>query len=92
MLNQKLREWYLSLAADSVWKLKELVHLDMRQKTNSFNLKLGMQHSAITNSVDMATNLSSNHCKCFIYLNEYNWRNASNPSTNTAILKFHPCQ
>ena len=40
MLNQKLREWYLSLAADSVWKLKELVHLDMRQKTNSFNLKL----------------------------------------------------
>ena len=34
ILNQKLREWYLSLAADSVWKLKELVHLDMRQKTN----------------------------------------------------------
>ena len=32
-LNQRLREWYLSLA-DSVWKLKELVHLDMRQITN----------------------------------------------------------
>ena len=28
-LNQRLREWYLS-PADSVWKLKELVHLDMR--------------------------------------------------------------
>ena len=26
-------EWYLCLA-DFVWKLKELVHLDMRQKTN----------------------------------------------------------
>ena len=33
MLHQKLREWCLSLA-DFVWKLKELVHLDMRQKTN----------------------------------------------------------
>ena len=32
-LNQRLREWYLS-PADSVWKLKELVHLDMRQITN----------------------------------------------------------
>ena len=56
-------------------------------------LLLGMQHSAITNSVDMATNISSNQCKCFLYpTDEYNWRNASNPSTNTAILKFHPCQ
>ena len=32
-LNQRLGEWYLS-PADSVWKLKELVHLDMRQITN----------------------------------------------------------
>ena len=35
-LNQRLREWYLS-PADSVWKLKELVHLDMRQMTNIVN-------------------------------------------------------
>ena len=34
MLNQKLREWYLSLAVDSVWMLKELVHPDIRQITN----------------------------------------------------------
>ena len=31
--NQRLRGRYLS-PADSVWKLKELVHLDMRQITN----------------------------------------------------------
>ena len=47
-----------------------------------------MQHSAITDSADMATNISSNQCKCFIYPTEYNWINVSNPFTNTVIMKF----
>ena len=45
-------------------------------------LLLGMQHSAITNSVDMATNISSNlSASAFFTL-----------LSTIGEMKFHPCQ